>query len=167
MAPMTFISWIYYFWARFWPCFNFVDFRAHFGHFPLVIKGKYVKHVCSKPRKMNIPITISKNFLKSVTWFRIYPNLLHFSTFMFFTPPQWTTWCKPVGLGTRKPERMIDNCEVGRGKSKGKKRMKGNKYVMITVQSFFLCWIEISEVLFGRPSQWEKEVGACQAKDTS
>ena len=68
MFLTTHISWIYYLWARFWPCFNFVDFRAHFGHFPLVIKGKYVKHVCSKPRKTNIPIIISKNFLKSVLW---------------------------------------------------------------------------------------------------
>ena len=41
-----------------------------------------------------------------------------------------------MGPGTRKPERMIDNCEVGRGKSKGK-RMKGNENVMKTVQSFF------------------------------
>ena len=28
---MTFIWWIYHFWARFWPYFNFVDFRAYFG----------------------------------------------------------------------------------------------------------------------------------------
>ena len=37
MVPMTFIWWIYHFWARFWPYFNFVDFRAYFGHFSLVI----------------------------------------------------------------------------------------------------------------------------------
>ena len=41
MAPMTFISWIYHFWARFWPYFNFFDFRAYFGHFSHVKKGKY------------------------------------------------------------------------------------------------------------------------------
>ena len=33
MASAAFISWIYYFWARFWPYFNFVDFRAYFGPF--------------------------------------------------------------------------------------------------------------------------------------
>ena len=36
MVPMTLIWWIYHFWARFWPYFNFVDFRAYFGHFSLV-----------------------------------------------------------------------------------------------------------------------------------
>ena len=36
MVPMTFIWWIYHFWARFWPYFNFVDFRAYFGPFPHV-----------------------------------------------------------------------------------------------------------------------------------
>ena len=30
------ISRIYHFWARFWPYFNFVDFRAYFGNFSLV-----------------------------------------------------------------------------------------------------------------------------------
>ena len=33
MVPMTLIWWIYHFWARFWPYFNFVDFRAYFGPF--------------------------------------------------------------------------------------------------------------------------------------
>ena len=41
MVPTTFISWIYHFWAQFWPYFNFADFRANFGHFSLVKKGKY------------------------------------------------------------------------------------------------------------------------------
>ena len=41
MAPMTFISWIYHFLAQFWPYFNFVDFRAYFGHFSHGKNGKY------------------------------------------------------------------------------------------------------------------------------
>ena len=40
MVPMTFISWIYHFWARFWPYFNFVDFRAYFGPFSLVNRDR-------------------------------------------------------------------------------------------------------------------------------
>ena len=36
MVPMALIWWIYHFWARFWPYFNFVDFRAYFGPFSLV-----------------------------------------------------------------------------------------------------------------------------------
>ena len=40
MVPMTFIWWIYHFWARFWPYFNFVDFRAYFGPFPLVNRDR-------------------------------------------------------------------------------------------------------------------------------
>ena len=30
MVPRTFISWIYHFWARFWPNFNVVDFTWQF-----------------------------------------------------------------------------------------------------------------------------------------
>ena len=46
MVFMTFILWIDHFWARFWPYFNFVDFRAYFGHFPIVKLGISVKYVC-------------------------------------------------------------------------------------------------------------------------
>ena len=41
MVPMTFIWWIYHFWARFWPYFNFVDFRAYFGPFSLVNRVQF------------------------------------------------------------------------------------------------------------------------------
>ena len=40
MVPMTFIWWIYHFWARFWPYFNFVDFQAYFGPFSLVNRDR-------------------------------------------------------------------------------------------------------------------------------
>ena len=40
MVPMTFISCIYHFWARFWPYFNFVDFWAYFCPFSLVKWGQ-------------------------------------------------------------------------------------------------------------------------------
>ena len=33
-----------HFWAQFWPYFNFVDFRAYFGHFPIVKLGISVKY---------------------------------------------------------------------------------------------------------------------------
>ena len=36
MVLMALIWWIYHFWARFWPYFNFVVFRAYFGPFSLV-----------------------------------------------------------------------------------------------------------------------------------
>ena len=41
MVPMTFISWIYHFWAQFWPYFIFVNFRVYFGFSSHVEKGKY------------------------------------------------------------------------------------------------------------------------------
>ena len=43
MVPMVLICWIYHFWARFWPYFNFVDFQAYFGPF------SHVNRVESKP----------------------------------------------------------------------------------------------------------------------
>ena len=48
--------------------FQFCWFSGFFCQFSLVIKGKYVIHVCSKSRKTNFPIIISKKFLKSVLW---------------------------------------------------------------------------------------------------
>ena len=45
MVPMALIWWIYHFWARFWPYFNFADFRAYFGQFsvtiPSLVRGIY------------------------------------------------------------------------------------------------------------------------------
>ena len=41
MVPMALIWWIYHFWARFWPYFNFVDFRAYFGPFSLVNRVQF------------------------------------------------------------------------------------------------------------------------------
>ena len=40
MVPMALIWWIYHFWVRFWPYFNFVDFRAYFSPFSLVKSAK-------------------------------------------------------------------------------------------------------------------------------
>ena len=59
MAPTFFISWIYHFWARFWPYFNFVDFRAYFGHFSHVKKGKY-----KMPKKQQKMASNQKNARK-------------------------------------------------------------------------------------------------------
>ena len=55
----------------FWRDFGHVSILLSFGlffQFSLVIKGKYVIHICSKWRKTNIPIIISKKFLESVLW---------------------------------------------------------------------------------------------------
>ena len=38
---MALTSWIYHFWARFWPYFDFVDFRAYFGPFSLVNRVQF------------------------------------------------------------------------------------------------------------------------------
>ena len=93
MASKAFISWIYHFWAQFCPYFNFVDFRAYFGHFSLVKKGKYEKHICTKSRKMNNPIMISKIVLKSVLWrgSEYIPSLCIFQLLCFSLHPtgQW------------------------------------------------------------------------------
>ena len=35
------MTFIYHVWSRFWPYFNTVDFRAYFGRFSHVKKGKY------------------------------------------------------------------------------------------------------------------------------
>ena len=67
MALMTFISWIYPFGAQFWPYVNFVDFRAYFGHFSHVKKGKYKmpkkrqKMASNKKMQANKP-TLKFNF---------------------------------------------------------------------------------------------------------
>ena len=66
-SPLSFLACCEsHFWARYWPYFNFIDFRAYFGHFSLVKKDKYEKQVCSKSRETNYPIMISKIVLKSV-----------------------------------------------------------------------------------------------------
>ena len=67
MASMTFISWIYHFWARFWPYFNFVDFRAYFGHFSHVKKGKQriadlVMKMASNKKMLENKPTLKFNF---------------------------------------------------------------------------------------------------------
>ena len=57
MVPVTFIWWIYHFWARFWPYFNFVDFRAYFGPF------SHVNRVEHKNLSLNVNLlSITLNF---------------------------------------------------------------------------------------------------------
>ena len=73
MAPITFISWIYHFLARFWPYFNFVDFRAYFGHFSHVKKGKQrladlvMKMTSNQKMQENKP-TLKFNFTIEKRW---------------------------------------------------------------------------------------------------
>ena len=73
MVPMTFIWWIYHFWARFWPYFNFVDFRAYFGPFSLVNRDQQkmadfiMKMASNKKMQENKP-TLKFNFTIEKRW---------------------------------------------------------------------------------------------------
>ena len=88
MVPMTFIWWIYHFWARFWPYFNFVDFRAYFRPFSLVNRVQF----------SNADAGAWNSFLRLGIIF--YGKLMHkdtkfcylrfdISTFGFKAPPYW------------------------------------------------------------------------------
>ena len=59
MDPMALIWWIYHFWARFWPYFNFVDFRAYFGPFSLVNRDR--QKMADLQRKMASNQKMQKN----------------------------------------------------------------------------------------------------------
>ena len=73
MAPMALIWWIYHFWARFWPYFNFVDFRAYFGPFSLVNRDRQkmanllMKMASNKKMQENKP-TLKFNFTIEKRW---------------------------------------------------------------------------------------------------
>ena len=73
MVPMTFISWIYHFWAQFWPYFNFVDFRAYFGPFSLVNRDRQkmadllMKMASNQKMQENKP-TLKFNFTIEKRW---------------------------------------------------------------------------------------------------
>ena len=62
------MSWNYHFWARFWPNFNFVDFRAYFGPFSLVKRAKnkiafLQQKKCSNKKSEENKPTLKFNFL--------------------------------------------------------------------------------------------------------
>ena len=73
MVSMTFIWWIYHFWVRFWPYFNFVDFRAYFGPFSLVNRDRQkmadllMKMASNKKMQENKP-TLKFNFTIEKRW---------------------------------------------------------------------------------------------------
>ena len=73
MVPITFIWWIYHFWARFWPYFNFVDFRAYFGPFSLVNRDRQkmadllMKMASNQKMQENRP-TLKFNFTIEKGW---------------------------------------------------------------------------------------------------
>ena len=83
---MSFISWIYHFWARFWPYFNFVDFQAYFGHFSHVKKGKqriadWVMKMASNQKMQENKPTLKFNFTIEKRWpVPKFLNFLDFST---------------------------------------------------------------------------------------
>ena len=73
MVPMTFIWWIYHFWARFWPYFNFVDFRAFFGPFSLVNRNRQkmadlLRKMASNQKMQENKPTLRFNFTIEERW---------------------------------------------------------------------------------------------------
>ena len=73
MVPMTFIWWIYHFWARFWPYFNFVDFRAYFGPFSLVNRDRQkmadlLRKMASNQKMQENKPTLKFNFTIEKRW---------------------------------------------------------------------------------------------------
>ena len=89
MVPMTFIWWIYHFWARFWPYFNFVDFRAYFGPFSLVNRDRQkmadllMKMASNQKMQENKP-TLKFNFTIEKRW--------PVSIFELFGPQHLSHW---------------------------------------------------------------------------
>ena len=70
---MTFIWWIYHFWARFWPYFNFVDFRAFFGPFSLVNRDRQkmadlLRKMASNQKVQENKPTLKFNFTIEKRW---------------------------------------------------------------------------------------------------
>ena len=96
MVPMTFIWWIYHFWARFWPYFNFVDFRAYFGPFSLVNRDRQkmadllMKMASNQKMQENKP-TLKFNFTIEKRW--------PVSIFELFGPQHLSHWALPTIIG--------------------------------------------------------------------
>ena len=89
MVPMTFIWWIYHFWARFWPYFNFVDFRAYFGPFSLVNRDRQkmadlLRKMASNQKMQENKPTLKFNFTIEKRW--------PVSIFELFGPQHLSHW---------------------------------------------------------------------------
>ena len=99
MVPMALIWWIYHFWARFWPYFNFVDFRAYFGPFspiwpsPLLSKSLKISsnHFSARtdplfrysslvtwPNRRKVSVQNCNQNISDPSLFSYEPHLLHF-----------------------------------------------------------------------------------------
>ena len=95
MVPMTFIWWIYHFWARFWPYFNFMDFRAFFGPFSLVKRDRQkmadllMKMASNQKMQENKP-TLKFNFTIEKRW--------PVSIFELFGPQHLSHWALIISL---------------------------------------------------------------------
>ena len=86
---MTFIWWIYHFWARFWPYFNFVDFRAYFGPFSLVNRDRQkmadlLRKMASNQKMQENKPTLKFNFTIEKRW--------PVSIFELFGPQHLSHW---------------------------------------------------------------------------
>ena len=73
MVSKTFIWWIYHLWARFWPYFNFVDFRAYFGPFSLVNRDQQkmadlLRKMASNQKMQENKPTLKFNFTIENRW---------------------------------------------------------------------------------------------------
>ena len=89
MVPMTFIWWIYHFWARFCPYFNFVDFRAFFGPFSLVNRDRQkmadlLRKMASNQKMQENKPTLKFNFTIEKRW--------PVSIFELFGPQHLSHW---------------------------------------------------------------------------
>ena len=89
MVSMTFIWWIYHFWARFWPYFNFVDFRAYFAPFSLVNRGQFSNADAGAWNSfLRLGIIFYGKLMYKDTKFCY--SSFDISTFGFKAPPYWT-----------------------------------------------------------------------------
>ena len=94
MVLMTFIWWIYHFWARFWPYFNFVDFRAFFGPFSLENRDRQkmanlLRKMASNQKMQENKPTLKFNFTIEKRW--------PVSIFELFGPQHLSHWALPMG----------------------------------------------------------------------
>ena len=97
MVTMTFIWWIYHFWARFWPYFNFVDFRAYFGPFSLVNRDRQkmadlLRKIASNKKMQENKPTLKFNFTIEKRW----PVLI----VELFGPQHLSHWALPRNCKT-------------------------------------------------------------------
>ena len=129
MVPMTFIWWIYHFWARFWPYFNFVDFRAYYGPFSLVNRdwqkmADLLRKMASNQKMPENKPTLKFNFTIEKRW--------PVSIFELFGPQHLSHWAL-MSRGLTSASHVLKGCELDGGPSN-----LVNKKVECVLQSYQL-----------------------------